>query len=179
MEEFERIESLMKTKAYSALTKAERNLIDQELGEETYEQLRSNIIRLQDEKLAVNSDIKRSLMTEFRGVEGFGWKSFLNKKLPAYTHLIGLPLLIVIYFFLPAKEKVVLQDRLVEVPVRDTVMVTQVDTLWMDRIVEIPTTVYVLQKVEQPENEIVQQTSNLSLSDQKEVLELVVRGLDE
>lgn len=177
MKEFEKIELLLKTKAYQELNASERALVDQELTQETYEELHTSMAQLQGEQLKVGKDVKYALMQEFKQKQKTSF-SFFQFKMPAYTHAV--PLLVIVYllFFVPREEMLVTQDRIVEVMVRDTVQVTQIDTLWIETVVKVPTPVYVTQDLQPDKKEEIQQVSNRSLSDQKDVLDLVVRGLD-
>ena len=174
MKNFEQIEHLIKSKAYEELTDTERALVDQELTKDTYEELRESISLIQNEKISVRKDIKQSLMAELKQQER-GVPSWIRFKLPAYTHAV--PLLIIVYllFLVPHKEKVVTQDRIVEVKVRDTVLITKTDTLWRERLIKVPTPIYVTQKIES-EPVPIDEVGKRSLSDQKEIMDLVVRG---
>ncbi len=178
MKAFEKIESLLKSKTYDELTKAERSLIDKELTQETYEELRMSMQMLQGEKLHVRKDVKQSLMKEFKQKDRSPVYSLFQFKLPAYTHVFSLALIVYLIFFMPRPEKIVPQDRIVEVMIRDTVQVTQVDTLWIERVIKVPTPVYVTQELNAEEPTEIVQVGNKALSDQKEVMDLVVRGLE-
>ncbi|MEO9484537.1 MAG: hypothetical protein ABJG47_13860 [Ekhidna sp.] len=176
MKEFERIESLLKTKAYEELTASERILVDQELTQEIYEELRVSITLLKGERLQTGKDVKHSLMAEFKAKEAKSTFAFFRYKLPAYTHLVPLSLIVYLIFFLPSEERVVTQDRIVEVMVRDTVTVTQVDTLWVEKVLRVSVPVYVTQASQAEKTEEIQPVTNRSLSEQKEVMDLVIRG---
>lgn len=178
MKEFEKIESLLKSKAYDELTSSERSLVDEELTEETYEEIRLSMNLLKGEQLKVGKDVKKELMKEFRQKEPGIIYSLTQFKLPAYTHVFSLALIIYLIFFIP-KPTPVVQDRIVEVMVRDTVEITQVkvDTFLIEKVIKVPTPVYVTQELEANEPQKVNQVSNRTLSDQKEVMDLVVRGL--
>ena len=179
MKEFEKIESLLKTKAYNELSKEERLLVDQELSKEAYDELRSAMYLLKEEKLAVSKDVKQSLLAEFKprkfSPRKFSrWAAINRKKVPAYSLVIPLLFLIAIFWYRPIKEVPVIQNRVVEVMVRDTVKVMKTDTLWQEKIVRVPQLVYVEKEEssqELPESEVVSR----SLGEQKEVLDLVVR----
>lgn len=175
MKAFEEIENLMKEKSYGQLSSDERKLVDQELTAETYEELRTGMYQLKGEKLKVRKDVKSSLMAEFKGKETTGLASILTKRIPAYGLVIPLLLLVVLFIYKPVTEVLVINDRIVEVTLYDTVEVVRTDTLWRDKIVKVPQLVYVTKedsKDEQPTIEVV----NRSLGDHKEILDLVVRG---
>ena len=175
MKEFEKIESLLKTKAYNELSKEEQLLVDQELTKEAYDELRSGMYLLKDEKLPVSNDVKKSLMAEFKQIETKGFAAILSKKVPAYTVIAPIMILIAIFWFLPTKEVPVIQDRLVEVTIRDTIQVVKTDTLWREKIVKIPQLVYVA-KGDEVEKNSSPTVTNRSLGEQKELLDLVVKG---
>lgn len=178
MKEFERIERLLKTKSYDDLSKAEKDLIDQELSQQVYEELQMGINQVSGERIKVHRDIKRSLMSEFRKEDKVGFFSFAAKRLPAYVHVILIMIIGYLAFLLPPKERIITQDRMVEVMVLDTIEVTRVDTLFVEKFVKVPTPVYVAQDPNTSKSDEVKQVSNRSISEQKDVMDLVVRGLD-
>ncbi|WP_462249871.1 hypothetical protein [Ekhidna sp.] len=178
MKEFEKIESLLKTKAYHSLTADEKAIVDAELGQDTYEELRNGITQIASEQIKVRKDVKASLMTEFKQQERRGIFALIQFKLPAYTHAFSLAIIIYVIFFMPKAERVVTQNQIVEVMVRDTIEIRQVDTLFVEKVVKVPTPVFVAQEVESEKPIEIKQVSNRSISEQKEVMDLVVRGLD-
>ena len=115
MKAFEQIESLMKSKAYADLNREERALVDQELGEEVYKEIRKGMTQLNEEKVPVKKDVKRMLMEELKAQSSPSWYSIFQRRLPAYIQVVGLMILVGIYYFIPAKEQIVVQDRMVEV----------------------------------------------------------------
>lgn len=175
MKAFEEIENLMKEKSYDQLSSDERKLVDQELTAETYEELRMGMYLLEGEKLKVRKDVKSSLMAEFRGKEATGLASILTKRIPAYGLVIPLLLVVVLFIYKPVTEVPVINDRIVEVTLYDTIEVVKTDTLWIDKIVKVPQLVYVVKEDENEEQPSIEMV-NRSLSDQKEILDLVVRG---
>ncbi len=178
MKDFEKIEKLLKSKSYSELSSDERSLIESELTQEVYEELRQAITQVQREKLQVNKSLKKSLMKEFKETNNSRLPVIFRWKIPALTHIIPLVVIVYLAFFMPKNERVITQDRIVEIMVRDTVQINQVDTLYLERIVKVPTPVYVTREPKQTTSPEKIQTVNRSLSDQKEVLDLVVRGLE-
>lgn len=178
MKEFEKIESLLKSKTYAELTASERSLIDKELNRETYEELHQSMALIQDEKLGVSKSVKQSLMKEFKQKDRSPVLSLFLFRIPAYTHVFSLALIVYLIFFMPRPEKIVPQDRIVEVMIRDTVKVTQVDTLLIERLIKVPTPVYVTQELNTEKPSEVVEVNNKALSGQKDVMDLVVRGLE-
>ncbi|MEM7297115.1 MAG: hypothetical protein AAF391_02485 [Bacteroidota bacterium] len=176
MNAFEKLESLLQSKAYSELTSEERSMVDQELTEETYEELREGIYLLKGEQKKMSNGVKQSLMAEFKQQRSPGFAGIFRKTVPAYSLIVPVVLFVLILVYQLTKEIPVIEDRIVEVTVRDTVQLIQTDTLWRDRIVEVkvPQLVYVAN--EEIEDAIEAEVSNKALSDQKEVLDLVVRG---
>lgn len=176
MKDFEKIESLLQSKAYQELTSEERVIVDQELTEEAYEELRQSMYLLKGEQRKVSKHVKQSLMAELKGSAKPGFAAVFRKSVPAYSLILPVLLFVVLLVYRPTKEIPVIEDRIVEVMVTDTVQVIQTDTLWRERIVEVkvPQLVYVAQEetTEQVETEV----GNRTLSDQKEVLDLVIRG---
>lgn len=175
MKEFEKIESLLKSKSYDVLTHMERQLVDQELSQEVYEELRLGMNQLKGERLKVPKTVHQSLMAEFKQQESSAWSGLFSRKVPAYSLLVPLVLLIGIILFLPEREVAVVNDRIVEVMVRDTIQVTRVDTLWRERLVQVPKLVYVTKDVT-PERTVELPATKRSLGDQKELMDLVVRS---
>ena len=90
MKEFEKIESLLKTKAYGSLTVDEKAIVDAELGQDTYEELRNGLTQIASEQIKVRKDVKASLMTELKQKERSGIFALVQFKLPAYTHAFSL-----------------------------------------------------------------------------------------
>ncbi|WP_420317060.1 hypothetical protein [Ekhidna sp.] len=175
MKEFKKIESLLKSKAYSELTKEEREIVGEELTQEAYEEIRVGIYKLQGERIKVNKRVKQSLMAEFSQGKTFDIANIFQRRIPAYSLILPFILLIAVFFYRPTKEVPVIQDRMVEVMVHDTVRVVKTDTLWREKIVQVQQLVYVTKTdVETTSDKL--EVPNRSLEDQKEVLDLVIRG---
>lgn len=177
MKDFEQIESLLQSKSYNELSPAERKVVDQQLTAESYEELRIGMQQLKGEKLKVGKDVKASLMAEFRQEKASGFAALFQRTVPAYSLVLPLLVIALVFIYRPVKEVPVIEDRIVEVMVRDTVEVIKTDTLWRDKVVKVPQLVYVTREESQPTAETpTTEVVNRSLSDQKDVLDLVVRG---
>ena len=177
MENFKFIEELIQTKDYLELTQDERAVVDTALGEGRYMELRQGILAMRGEKLPVKNRRATELLEAWKS-ERSGLAGLLLKPLPAYSYLIILCIFGLIYWLIPAKvvTQTLIAEKEVPVVVRDTVTVLKVDTLWRERVVRVPDPKVV--QSEQAETIVPVQSviERKSLSEQEDLLDLVVRG---
>ncbi len=176
MEEFERIERLLRDKKPDEWTEEEREFLTHHLGEDPV-LYQHTMTEVKGEHRPVDPEVKRHLMRNFHQ-QGAQERSILSWRLPAYSNLIAASVAFVIAWWVfdqPVEVQPV--ERLVEVVKRDTVEVATVDTVFVDRFIEVPKTVYVALEAETPEiEEAIVSPQNKALSESQELLDLVVRS---
>ena len=187
MEEFNalnRLDELLQSKDFKDLDPDEKKWIEEELGgEEAYMKLRSIVNASASEpEMSVSGSVKQSLMTAMKRKNQPQWAKLINFQIPAYVG--ALILFISIVFVILAEPQTQVVEKIVEVPsdpVIDTVFVqTKADTVFIDRIKEVPVYLTVEETPEQvtPEEPIPPLTSK-SLADQEEIRKLIVRMDDD
>ncbi len=176
MEEFERIERLLREKKPNEWSIEEKEFLSQHLGEDPalYQQTMTEV---KEERRPVDRSVKQELMEDFRQ-QGTPVRSILSWKLPAYSNLVAASVTFLIAWWIfdqPVEVQPV--ERLVEVVKRDTVEIATIDTVFVDRFIEVPKTVYVALEAETPEiKEAIASPQNKALSESQELLDLVVRS---
>ncbi|WP_424962805.1 hypothetical protein [Ekhidna sp.] len=176
MENFEKIESLLKSKSYDELSREERVIVERELSKETYEELRVSIMGIRGEKLKVSKDTKQSLLNEMKPKSSFSPFALLQVRVPAYALLI--PLLFFFFILLREPNEVRIPEaRIVEVMLHDTIRIQQIDTLVVERVIRVPQMIYITENTNVAETTSAKkEVERTTLSDQTEILDLVIRG---
>ena len=129
------------------------------------------------ERLALSRDRKKELLASWKS-EPKGIAAWLVKPLPAYSYLVVFLLFGILYWLLPPKvvTETKIAEREVPVFVTDTVTVVRVDTLWRERVIKVAAPL--VAQNDQPEDPALIQPAveSKSLSEQEDLLDLVVRG---
>ena len=177
MKNFEYIEELIQCRDYSDLRPEEQKIVDAELGEAQYTEMRDGILAVQGEKLSMKQKNEEALLAAWKP-ERTGALSWISKPVPAYAFLLIFLFFGLLYWLTPPRLVTEYQIAEKEVPVvlRDTVTVIQVDTLWRERLVQIPTPMVVQNEQVEQQAPVQQTIQNKSISEQEELLDLVVRG---
>lgn len=177
MENFKHIEELIRSKDHHELSEKERAMVDAQIDEETYGELRQGILQLKGERMPMKRNIEKELLQSMKR-ERSGVAGWLVKPLPAYAFLVILLPFGLIYWL--TSPKVIIERQIAEkevpVMVRDTVIVVKVDTLWRDRIVRVPQPIIVKNDQEKESVPVQNVVESKSLSEQEDLLDLVVRG---
>ncbi|TRX59028.1 hypothetical protein FNH22_10890 [Fulvivirga sp. M361] len=175
----EKLDHLLTTKRYDELTAEEREWVEAELGgEEVFHPL-SHIVKTaaREEKMAVSAHVRQSLVTRMKSKHKPLWVRVLNYKMPAYIGVLLLIMGIFVVFFAVPERQVIVQKTvtIAAEPVVDTVFIVQrADTVFLERIVEVPVYLSVHQENKKPQEKPVE-LSGQSLADHEEWTDLLVR----
>ncbi len=176
--EFELIEKLLHQKSFKELNKEEKDVAIASLGnEENYEEMRAAILGISQERIPLKRSIDQEILREFKKQESPLLK-FFSYKVPAFIPMVLLLFLMGFYTLRTPQVISQIEEVPVEVMVYDTINVVevQVDTVWRERIVKVQAPVLVSQVGEATVEEEVLEVTNKSLSNQTDLLDLVVRG---
>ncbi|MDW3191690.1 MAG: hypothetical protein R8G66_04975 [Cytophagales bacterium] len=179
-EEFDKIERLLQAGDFDTLSAEDQFWIKDHLGSpETFDQLReATIIARTEKELPVRSKVKQDLMRQFKEKHQPGWKLVLQWKVPAYAAVLMLMLVATtLITFMPEKERIV-ETFIAQEPVIDTVyVVSQPDTVFIERIVEQPVYVKVVEEAEEaPVLAVERKSKGKSLADQSDIKDILVSG---
>ncbi|MEM9338372.1 MAG: hypothetical protein AAGA66_06550 [Bacteroidota bacterium] len=179
MKDFESIEKLIQTKAFSELSPNERMLAMEVMDENEYDAMHQAATDLKGERMPLKRNVKAELLKELKPQRGI-LHGLLLKPLPAYSLLILLLLFISTYFLFPKKVAIQTIVTIKEVPhmVKGTVTLIKIDTVWRDRIVKVPAPSFASNQTHATDTAVVAQqpVKSRSISEQSELLDLVVRG---
>ncbi|MEM9329534.1 MAG: hypothetical protein AAGA85_27990 [Bacteroidota bacterium] len=176
MEDFERIEELLRNKAPEELTLEERQMLAQFTDDElrTYHQA---IADVRVERRALDPSLKGDLMRELKRSRAPRGVLFTTK-VPAYTNAVAaIAAFVVSWWVFDRPAEVEQVERIVEVVRTDTVEVARTDTVFLDRFIEVEKTIYVAQEAVPEESEVnPTQPRNKALSDSQELMDLIIRS---
>ncbi len=174
--DFERLESLLKSKNYEQLSGEEKEWIEKEIGgEQAYLNLQSFVTRLSGDKISAPSQkIKKNLMTAFRSRNQTVWSRVVSYRMPAFANIFVWAVLAVgVWYWIPERRVMVEKQVPIEKTLLDTVYVElPKDTVIIEKTIQVEVPVYI-EKKEEPEIIVVKGSS---LSDQKDLQRLLVSG---
>ena len=175
MENFEYIERLLQTKDFEELTGEERKLIADQLSQGEYDELRQTINKIGSERIKLQKDLKTQLLKENKKRSAI--VNLLLQPMPAYSIIFILFFASMLYIFTPSKvvTKTVISEREVPIIQLDTIFVVKKDTVWRERIIQVSSPPNLLVNKGESLNKTLN-TKNKSISNQEELLDLVVRG---
>ncbi len=176
--DFERLDKLLRTRAYEQLTEEEQAWVLETVGVEAYNELSKLVSGLASEKERPTSKrVKTQLIREFRSKHRVtAWYEY---RIPAYVNMMLVVAVgLVVWFFAPPKEVIIERQELVEVPIVETITIELPgDTVFIERPVRVEVPVYITQEI--PEEIVVQPSSKAkSLRESKALSELLVSGVD-
>lgn len=176
---FQELDDLLVNKAFDELSSSEKEWVLEHLDANQYEKLRALVTASkQDQILKTSPKTKDALMAQMKAKRKPAAAGIFSFQVPAYAASLVLALVVaVLLIFRPVKEVPV--EKIVTVasePLIDTVFVNQIDTIYIDKRVEVP--VYITKLVEpiKEEKEIQETLSNKSLADQEDIRSLLVQS---
>jgi len=176
MEDFERIEYLLKEKRLEKLTTEEKEFLEAYLDQDPND-YGAVMAKLVGEKKPIDAAVKRGLMRDFRHPHARRQR-FLTGRVPAYSNaLVAVVAFAMGWWLFHQPQEVQTVEKLVQVVQRDTIEVARLDTVFVEKYIEVPTTIMVAQEAPVPEVEVtVDHPQNKALSEKQELLDLVVRS---
>ncbi len=177
MENFEKYESLLQSRSYDTLDREERDLVEKFGGREAFEGEQQAILVLKSEIRKTDPGIKKALVAGLKSSKKLDHQWWAIQT-PIYSHVLtSVAFFVLGWFLLPQQVEVVTRDRLVEVTKVDTLRVHSRDTIYLERVVQVP--VYeVAKRSDDPDPSQTSLVQNRSISESQELLELVIRSDD-
>ncbi len=176
--DFDRLDTILRTKTYADLTNEEKAWIDEVLGKNGFEELSLMISSVSKEKKrtvrpAVKTELLREMKRKNRGVLA----TWLSYKTPMYANVLTLFfLMILVWTLLPSKEVIIEKPVTIQVPVIDTITVQlPSDTVFVERQVRVEVPVY-LTRTEQPKEVDEKEVKSRTLGEDEALRELLVSG---
>lgn len=177
-EEFNRLDKLVKSKAYTDLNAEDREWINEEVGADAYKELSILASSISGEKektirKQVKSDLIKTMKRKHRGVLA----TTLGYRTPMYANVMALLLLVTVaWFVLPAKEVIIEKLITINVPVVDTVTIQlPSDTVFIERKVRVEVPIY-LTKTAEPSEAIEKRVKDKPFAEDKALQDLLVSG---
>jgi hypothetical protein len=179
IDDFDRLDQLLKAKSYNELSNEEKSWVDDKVGMNSYEELHGIIHKLQlDHEIKTKHTTKQALLSKMKAKHGrsgaFAW---LNYKTPVFANLMILvAILSGFYFIQPTKEVIIEKPITVNVPVIDTLIIqSPPDTVYIEKRVLIEVPIYLTGNLAVPEKQD-KEIPKKSFSEQKALQDLLVSG---
>ncbi|MEP3387702.1 MAG: hypothetical protein ABJO02_05920 [Reichenbachiella sp.] len=176
--DLERLDHLIRSKAYDQLSESEEKWILEHLPNEiAYTKIRHIVLELSSEpvpKLARSS--KADLMRQFKTKHASPTYNWLNYRIPAHlSFLVAIGLAFLIWWISPSREIIIEKPVTVQLPGRiDTLFIhSKPDTVFIDKVRRIEVPIYITKKEEaSPEKDI----KGSSMAEQHELDDFLVRS---
>ena len=175
--EFERLETLLKSKSYEALTQEEQDWVETEIGgERAFKHLAQFMIELSAEPIQKPSPkTKKELVNAFRSKNQTTWSRVLSYRMPVIASaFVWILIAIGFWFTIPKKEVIVEKQIPFETVKLDTLYVElPQDTVIIEKTIRIEVPVYLPAPEKEPEIIVVKGDA---MSEQKDLQRLLVSG---
>ena len=173
------LDELLIHKSFENLNEEERQFVLENLDRQQYDRLRALIVGVNaDKEIKTKPSTKDQLMLQMKAKRKPIYLAILQFKVSAFAAVCLLFIMAIsVYFFQPVQTVEV--QKIVTIPAApkiNTVVVNQIDTIYIEKQVEVP--VYITKYIptnpkqkESPEN-----LSNKSLADQADIRSLLVES---
>lgn len=172
------MDKLIQQRSFDELSEAERKEVLSIFGDrESFEAFQQQVFSIKAERtMRTDRSTRRALIQQMKQKHQPVWQVLLTKKVPAYL-LVPMIFLTFLPFFLSDRaeqpiEKIVLVSSLPKV---DTVvMVKKADTVFIDRVREVPVYITVEKKPEMEKELPVRRLAGKSMAEQEPIRSLIV-----